>query len=206
MGRIVYRNELDDSGVIPGTYSAANIVVNSKGIILSATDGAGGGGGGVVEMNDLSDVNTAGIVAGDFLKFNGTLYLPETLELDSLDDVTIASPLAGEVLSFDGVKWFNKDLSTAGILTTPDLGVTVQDWSGILDGVSGMGAGVGYVVQTGATSFTKRLVQVESATGLTVTNSDGVAGNTIVGLDITTAPLGTVFDVANDFLLFLTTR
>ncbi len=202
MGRISHNVILDDSGVIPGTFTNANIVVNAKGIIVSATDGSGGGGGGVVEINDLSDVNTAGLVADDFLKFDGSVWKPETIVLDSLDDVTISSPLSGEVLSFDGTKWFNKDLSTAGILTTPDIGVTVQAWSGRLDGLTAMGDGEGYVVQTGPTSFAKRLFQVEPATGLTVSDANGVAGNTIVGFDITTTPLEGTFDVANDFLIF----
>lgn len=174
---------LDDTGVIPGTYLNANIVVNSKGQIISATSGSGGGGTGAAVLNDLTDVSVGGASANQYLKYDGSVWVPDTLSLNKLSNVNLTAPQAGEILSFDGLNWVNYDLSTAGLLLTTDLGSTVQSWSPKLENIATLDGQTGVLVQTGSNTFTKRAVTSTPNTGIAVTNGNGVSGDIEVAFD-----------------------
>lgn len=66
-------------------------------------------------IDDLSDVLTSGLNApnvGEYLKWNGTNWIPSTLNLvtssiDDLGDVTITTPASGQYLKYNGSQWIN---------------------------------------------------------------------------------------------------
>lgn len=206
MGRINDQVCLEDSGVIPGTYTNANIVVDRKGIIISATNGGTGTGTGApAALNDLTDVTASGPLDCSVIKFDAgsSMWVSQELNLNLLKDVTLAgTPAVGDVLSFNGTTWQNFDLSTAGVLTAADIGVTVQGWADNLDGLGAMGAGTGYVVQTGANTFAKRQIQIVPGSGLTLSDGDGIAANTMIGIDIISAPMENQIQPDCDSILF----
>lgn len=68
-------------------------------------------------IDDLSDVNTLGVTAGDALVYNGTSWVPGTVEsgvgtLWELSDVadSVAAPSPGQVLQYNGTLWTAQNL------------------------------------------------------------------------------------------------
>lgn len=89
------------------------------------------GGAAGAQLNDLSDVDTftASPTAGQFLKFNGSLWVPGDIPiinaLDDIGDVNVASATEGQVLTRVGTEWQAKDASGgasfAGAVTVPSI-------------------------------------------------------------------------------------
>lgn len=68
-------------------------------------------------LNDLTDVNSVGAVNGNALVYNGTAWIPGTVEagvdaLYELSDVadSVATPATGQVLQYNGTLWTAQDL------------------------------------------------------------------------------------------------
>lgn len=202
MGRINDRVTLEDTGVIAGTYNSANIVVDRKGRIVSATDGSGGGGSGSTTIEGLTDTVIISPIDDQFLRWNGTVWTNETVGLNGLDDVNLSAPQSGEFLSFDGIQWSNFDITTIGVLVTADIGTTVQAWDAGLDSIAAFDAVPGFAALTAANTFTKRLITAASDGGLTVVNGDGVAGDVAISVDINNAVAEAVLDGLDSILFF----
>jgi len=203
MGRINDRVTLEDTGVISGTYTSANIVVDRKGRIVSATDGIGGTGSGSATLDGLTDtVIITPIVNEQFLRWNGTAWTNETVSLNGIDGVNLSAPQSGEFLSFDGIQWSNFDIATIGVLVTSDIGVTVQAWDAGIDSIAAFDTLPGFAVQTAANTFTKRLITAGADGGISIVNGDGVAGNVDIAVDINNAISEAVLDGLDSILFF----
>ena len=198
MGRFLFEDPVatlpTQGAFAPGTFTNTTVTVNSQGIITDIEDGIGGAG--VSGFDDLTDVDLTGLATDDIVQFDGTDWVPVTLELNLNSDVTITSPVNDEILVFNAGVWVNSPLSTIGLLQTSDIGVTVQAWDADLDGLAGL-AGTGYVVHTGAGTFTERTII--GGEGIAVSNGDGVSGNSTVDMDIiglasATQPINPVAD------------
>ena len=65
----------------------------------------------VNSINDIGDVDTTGVVGGDVLKYNGSVWTPtvddDTDALADLTDTTLTSPANGEFLQYNGAAWVN---------------------------------------------------------------------------------------------------
>ena len=105
--------------------NASNQWVNVPGSSL------GGGGGGAVVLNDLTDVNTAGVINGDFLRFDGVNFVRYPLStlvtdlgavfgLGDLSDVSTAGA-NGTVLTKTGASTFEFTSIATGSTTLDGL-------------------------------------------------------------------------------------
>ena len=67
-------------------------------------------------INDLSDVNTAGVVGGDVLKWNGSAWTPTTDDdTDTLDGVTSVGATTTNAITVGGIT--NTGTTAAGLWT-----------------------------------------------------------------------------------------
>lgn len=68
-------------------------------------------------LNDLNDVDTTGVISGQFLKYNGTSWVADSVPtinaLDDIGDVAIVGATTGQVLKYNGTVWTN-DTDNAG--------------------------------------------------------------------------------------------
>ena len=103
MGRFLFQDPtlaLPTQGAFtPGTFTNTTITVNSQGIITDILDGVGGG---ATTFGALTDVDLSGLSTDDIVQFDGSDWVPVTLELNLNSDVTITSPSNDELLIFDG--------------------------------------------------------------------------------------------------------
>jgi hypothetical protein len=73
---------------------------------------------GVSVLNDLADVTAPSPSSGQFLKWNGTAWVPDSIPtinaLDDVGDVSASSPSSGDFLKWNGTAWVNDaiDLGT----------------------------------------------------------------------------------------------
>jgi microcystin-dependent protein len=69
---------------------------------------------GTVVLDDISNVSASAPDTGDFLKFDGTSWVPDSVptinSLDDVGDVTITSVTSGQVIGYDGSGWVNANL------------------------------------------------------------------------------------------------
>ena len=94
------------------TTIAGNTVVNN----LTVNGTVAG-----LSLNDLSDVNAASPANGQYLKYNGSAWVPTTLQI-ALSDIAMPSASAGQVLKYDGTKWVaGNDNDTQGSTTLAGL-------------------------------------------------------------------------------------
>ena len=67
-------------------------------------------GAAITALDDLSDVDLTGAIAGDLLAFDGADWIPVTpptipADLDDLSDVDTTGQTTGDVLTYDGADW-----------------------------------------------------------------------------------------------------
>lgn len=178
-----YQNSvtLDDTGVVPGSYSSANIVVNSKGQIISAADG-GGGGGPTGSLDDLVDVDVSSAIAGQVLTFDGAIWNAEDFTLDEMTDVSLSTPQNGNILYFNGTQWTNGSATTAGLIPTAAIGTTVQGYNAKLQVISDLSGAPGFLSFNG-TTVTRVNLTASPNGGIAITNGDGALTPTQFTLD-----------------------
>jgi len=70
-----------------------------------------GAGSNPAALNDVGDVTITSATSGQFLKWNGTAWVNDSIPtintLDDVGDVTITSATSGQVLQWNGTAWVN---------------------------------------------------------------------------------------------------
>lgn len=99
-------------GVNTSGSSDGKILKYLNGILVVADDATGGSGGGAVVISDLTDVNTAGMVTNQILKYNGTTHIPWTINLENIR--ALGNTFAGNVnfadINVNGAAIFYDDI------------------------------------------------------------------------------------------------
>ena len=121
-----------------GVVTEANIITaigadGTSGQVLK-TDGSGDLSFGDLSLDDISDVNITTASSGQFLKWNGTAWVNDSIPtintLDDVGDVTITSAASGEFLKWNGTAWVN-DAIDLGTDTTGNYMADVSAGDGI---------------------------------------------------------------------------
>lgn len=197
-----YQNSvtLDDTGVTPGTYTNANITVNSKGQVIAAADGDSGNNGPSGSLDDLVDVNVASATNGQVLTFNGSIWYSADFDLNALTDVSLSTPASGNVLYYDGTQWVNGPASANNLLTSNDIGSAVQGYHSNLEDISLFTSSPGFVTYNGL-SIQKVSLVASTDGGLVITNGDASVGPTSFGLDFTNLTVNTAISNLDEIVL-----
>lgn len=154
----------------------------------------------ITNFDDVTgiDLTTTAPTSGDFLKFDGTNWVPDQIpEINTLNDignVTITSVATGDFLKWDGAAWVNDAI---------DLGT---DTSG--DYVANVIAGTGVTIYNGTGQSASATIEIGQAVGTTddvtfntVTGTNGVVTLTTSGAPTASADDGTIaIDTDNDTL------
>jgi hypothetical protein len=124
-----------------GTLSGGININGGTGILVShtspntitITNTGGGGGGGATTLNDLTDVNTSGVVAGNILQYNGSSWVPGTSgTLDSADIINLidsqyinAIVSSSQYTAGDGLNLFNNEFAVNTTVLRTDASQTI---------------------------------------------------------------------------------
>lgn len=191
---------LDDTGVVPGSYTSANIVVNSKGQIILASDGGSSGGGPTGSLDDLVDVNVTTATSGQVLTFNGSIWVSTSFDLNLLTDVSLSTPTAGHILYYTGSEWTNGPASTANLVTQNDIGTLVQAQNSKLDFISNLTGTSGFLTFNGANLQKVQMTAIGGG-GLKVVNGDAANSPIQFGMDLSNLAQNTAISTLDELLI-----
>jgi hypothetical protein len=168
-----------------GTDTTGNYMSDvsaGTGISISHTQGEGSTATVAIDatLDELSDVSAASPTEGQFLKWNGTAWVPDDIPtintLDDVGDVTITSASAGEFLKWNGSAWVN-DAIDLGTDTTGSYVQSLVAGTGItLTNNSGEGA----TPTVAVTANTFETYGAVSAHEADTTNIHGIADTSVL--------------------------
>ena len=197
-----YQNSvtLDDTGVVPGSYTSANIVVNSKGQIVTASDGDTGGGGLNGSLDDLFDVNVSTATSGQVLSFTGSVWVNSSFDLNALSDVSTSVPAPGHILYFNGSEWTNGPASDNNVLSQNDIGTLVQGQNPNLQDIADILGTPGLLAFNGS-DVVKVVIQATTNGGLSVTNGNAVLSPIGLAMDLTNLPVNSALSIDDQIVI-----
>jgi len=73
---------------------------------------------GTIYLDDLTDVSASAPATGEFLKWDGSAWVPASIPsinfLDDIGDVSTSTAVSGQVLTYNGSAWVNQNASSGG--------------------------------------------------------------------------------------------
>ncbi len=153
------------STIVGGTPTNFTQVINAIAAYAQGND----------TLGELDDVSLGTLASGQFLQYNGSVWVNHTPVLADITDVTAS---AAEVNILNGATLSTTELNYVDGVTSPIQAQldNKQPLDATLTALAAMAAPNGIVVQTDTDVFAKRTL-VAPAAGVTITNADGVAGN-----------------------------
>jgi hypothetical protein len=122
-----------------------------------------------IGINDLNDVNTAGIATPNVLKYNGSSFVPGEVSISEIPEINITAPGATEVLKYNGTKWVNEPVY-ANEINGIDLTLLVNNELLRKDGANNSVVGADIITSTtvGGGVTTQKTLFVEAGAVLTL--------------------------------------
>ena len=112
-----------------GTITLAHLDTANTGSVGQVLSyGAGGeltwisiGVGGAVSLSGLTDTGITIPATGEYLKFNGSIWVNDLINIDDLESVSITSLTAGQSLVFNGTNWINQAIDYNTLDNAPSI-------------------------------------------------------------------------------------
>jgi len=125
------QNRPDDSSYIP-LAGFSHLYIKNSALYIRLDDNSiipVGGGGSATSLSDLNDVTLTTPANGQILRYNGTVWVNDSLELNDLDGVNVTTTSKGAVLVYDGTNLSSIGVGSNGEVLTADSSTTTGiDW------------------------------------------------------------------------------
>ena len=178
---IAIGQDVGTSASVTFTHVTADLIGNVTGNASTVTNGLYTSS----SINELIDVDTvsASPTSGQFLKWNGTNWVPDSVPtinaLDDIGNVSASAPTSGDFLKWDGSAWVN-DAVDLGTDTTGNYMSDLTQGTGVtITHTPGEGSNATVAIgQSVATSASVTFAQVDTTGDLTVGGNLTVNGTT----------------------------
>jgi hypothetical protein len=201
------------TGTAPFTVASTTVVTNLNADLLDGNSSTYFLNGTTSVLDDISNVSASAPSNGQFLKYNGTAWVPDSIPtinaLDDIGNVTAPSPTSGDFLKWNGSAWVN----ASGVVTTSDSGTVTSTMIADATIVNGdISASAGIALSKLATSTAGNIIVYNSSgvptavaeTGditISDTGVTAIASGVIVNADISASAaieLGKLADVSTN--------
>tara|TARA_B100001248_G_scaffold74650_1_gene53368 strand:- start:19889 stop:22327 length:2439 start_codon:yes stop_codon:yes gene_type:complete len=166
-------------------------------------------------LNELADVNTAGVSTNQVLQYNGSTWTPANYNLTALTDTTIGSLSTGQILKYNGSAWVNSDttnlmeinhlsdVDTSGLASGSILKYNGSNWviasdiDTTTDVVDDTTPQLGGALDVNGNAITGAVVNITTSSNGDINLTPNGNGNVNINADLTVMGTATTMDVQN---------
>lgn len=156
----------------------------------------------VIALDDLTDVTITTVASGNLLRYNGSAWINTLLVAGDIPDLDTSKITSGTFVNAriaqSNVTQHQAALSITesqisdlqNYILTSEVGSVVQAYDNTLTALAGLDSTEGFLVQTGADTFTKRSITTVSPSRITIANGNGEFDNPSLDLASTAVTPG----------------